>query len=407
MVEVARAAALAQPPVRPAGALRPLLGLRRLPDRALATVRKVVEEDELLRRATAQATTEELVGRASWLYLQRAEGWEAALEEEVATARAAEAEAEEARAAAGAVRRLEAVEASLRRVEEEAAALRAAAGEAKERLAEERRARRTAETEAGRLRQRVTELEAAEEQARQVAGLQAERDRLAARVAELEAADAAGADAATPAPAPSGPDVAPVAAALVSLDRTRDSLATWLDDARRAEEEVPRAEGATPGRRPPPAASRRRPAPLPPAVFADTVAAADHLLREPGALVLVDGYNVTKLVRPELGLPEQRRWLLDALVGLGARTGATFQVVFDGAAEASTAPAHGPRRAGVQVRYTQAGVEADDDLLALVLEAPRVGPVVLVSGDRRVRDGAGALGANVMGSDTFADVLRR
>jgi hypothetical protein len=61
----------------------------------------------------------------------------------------------------------------------------------------------------------------------------------------------------------------------------------------------------------------------------------------------------------------------------------------------------------VRVRFTPAGVEADDELLRLVLAAPRSRPVVVVSGDRRVRSGAGELGANVVGSATLVDLLRR
>jgi predicted RNA-binding protein with PIN domain len=147
--------------------------------------------------------------------------------------------------------------------------------------------------------------------------------------------------------------------------------------------------------------------PLPPAVFADTVEAAEHLVRVRGVVVLIDGYNVTKGAHPELALPEQRQWLLDAMGGLAARCGADLHVVFDGAGDVASAPAQGPRRSAVHVRYTPAGVEADDDVLALVAAVPARQPVVVVSDDRRVRDGAAALGANLVGSGTFADLLRR
>jgi predicted RNA-binding protein with PIN domain len=147
--------------------------------------------------------------------------------------------------------------------------------------------------------------------------------------------------------------------------------------------------------------------PLPPALFDDTVAAADHLVRVLGVVVLVDGYNVTKGAHPELSLVEQRRWLVDALGGLAARCGADLHVVFDGADDTATAPAQGPRRTAVHVRYTEAGVEADDDLLALAADVPAHRVVVVVSDDRRVREGAAALGANVVGAATLTELLRR
>jgi hypothetical protein len=153
------------------------------------------------------------------------------------------------------------------------------------------------------------------------------------------------------------------------------------------------------GRRP-----AREPAPLPPAVFDDTAAAVDHLLRLPGVLVLVDGYNVTISTRSDLALPAQRRWLLDAAVGVAARTGAELEVVFDGAVGAS--PHDAGRRLGVHVRFTAPDEEADDVLLDLTRHVPDERPVVVVSDDRRVRDGARRLGANVVGVVPFVEVLR-
>ncbi|MCU1374424.1 MAG: hypothetical protein JWO68_1710 [Actinomycetia bacterium] len=383
---MARAAASAHPPVAPAGPLRPLLRLRHLPDRALASVRKVLDQDDVLRSVVAAATTEALVGRASWLYLQRPEGWEQALELEVATLRETLAAAQDSRAAAVALRRLAAVEESLRRAEAEGASLRAKLAEAKERLAEEQRARRAADTDAGRLRRQLADLGAAAAAEAEPHPVVAERDALARHVGLLEAALAA----TTPGPPPPGRE--PVERALASLDRVREELGSWLTD-----DPMPR----------PRALVVRRPVPLPPALFDDTVEAADHLLRVLGVVVLVDGYNVTKGAHPELTLVEQQRWLVDALGGLAARCGADLHVVFDGADDMATAPAQGPRRTAVHVRYTESGVEADDDLLALAADVPAHRAVVVVSDDRRVREGAAALGANVVGAATLTELLRR
>jgi len=386
-IEVARAAASTQQR-QPAPPLRPLLKLRHLPDRALPSVRRALEDDELFRTVVAAATTEELVGRVSWLWLSRPEGWEDELAEAAGAHQAALAAAEEARAGATALRRLAAVEESLRRSEAEVASLRAKLAGLKERLAEEQRGRRAADTEAGRLRRQVAALESAEPAP--AAALEAphpaeaERDALAIQVGRLEAALAA-----SDHPAP--PSREPVQRALHALDRVRDELGDWLTD--------------EPHRPRPASAESRRPVPLPPAVFDDTVEAADHLTRAPGVVVLVDGYNVSLGAHPELALDEQRAWLVDALGGLAARGGAEVHVVFDGV-EAG-APAVGPRRTAVHVRYTGDGLEADDELLWLAGDVPVHRPVVVVSDDRRVRDGAVRLGANVVGATVLVDLLRR
>jgi predicted RNA-binding protein with PIN domain len=387
-IEVSRAAASGQPPRLPPPALRPLLKLRQLPDRALPAVRRALEDDDLLRRVVAAATTEELVGRPSWLWLSRPEGWEADLAEATEAEQAAAVAHEEARAGATAQRRLAAVEESLRRAEAEIASLRSKVGGLKERLAEEQRSRRAADTEAGRLRRQLADLEPAAAAPSPPHPAEAERDALAAEVRRLE-----GALGAAPPPEPPAPSREPVRQVLAELDGVRDRLATWLA------QEPPRVR--VPGPVP------RRPVALPPAVFDDTVEAADHLVRVADVVVLVDGYNVTKGAHPELALAEQRAWLVDALSGLAARCGPELHVVFDGADGSATAPADGPRRTAVHVRYTAEGVEADDDLLALGADVPGHRPVVVVSDDRRVRAGAAALGANVVGSGTLVDLLRR
>jgi len=75
-VEVAQAAMAANPPLSPPRRLRPFLGFRRLPDRGLGPVRRALEDDEAFRTLVVSATTEALVGRASWLWLRRPAGWE-------------------------------------------------------------------------------------------------------------------------------------------------------------------------------------------------------------------------------------------------------------------------------------------------------------------------------------------
>jgi hypothetical protein len=59
------------------------------------------------------------------------------------------------------------------------------------------------------------------------------------------------------------------------------------------------------------------------------------------------------------------------------------------------------------VSFSPAGVEADDVLLARVADLDPSRPVVVASSDRRVRDGAAAMGANVVASAQLLAALRR
>ncbi|MGH9178903.1 MAG: NYN domain-containing protein, partial [Acidimicrobiales bacterium] len=148
----------------------------------------------------------------------------------------------------------------------------------------------------------------------------------------------------------------------------------------------------------------RRPAALPPAVLDDSVAAAAHLVRVPGTLVLVDGYNAAKALWPDVPGIELRERLVDALSELHARTGAGIHVVFDGADMGHARPRP---RSGVRVSFSPSDVEADDVILELVDEEPVQRPVVVASSDRRVQDGARRRGASVVSSAQLAGVLRR
>jgi len=47
--------------------------------------------------------------------------------------------------------------------------------------------------------------------------------------------------------------------------------------------------------------------PLPPGIFDDSVEAAEHLVRVPGVVLLVDGYNVSQLGWADLPIAEQRQ----------------------------------------------------------------------------------------------------
>jgi predicted RNA-binding protein with PIN domain len=167
----------------------------------------------------------------------------------------------------------------------------------------------------------------------------------------------------------------------------------------------PARVGEAPGRGAP-APVRRVPLPLPGGLLDDSVEAAEHLLRTPGILLLVDGYNVTMTGWPELPVGEQRRRLLGALGEAAARTGAAVDVVFDGADVEPISAPHQVRQL-VRVRFSPPHVEADDVLLDLLGQLPVARPVVVVSSDKRVRDGARRQGANLMHARQLVGLLRR
>jgi len=83
---------------------------------------------------------------------------------------------------------------------------------------------------------------------------------------------------------------------------------------------------------------------------------------------------------------------------LTIRTGAAADVVFDGPDVPAPAARQGTRSVGV--RYS-GGALADDIVVDLVDAYPSDRPVVVVSSDREVREGARAKAASVIGSDTL------
>jgi hypothetical protein len=141
-----------------------------------------------------------------------------------------------------------------------------------------------------------------------------------------------------------------------------------------------------------------RPSRLPDTVAWDTAEAVDLLL-EAGREVLVDGYNVTRRHRPSLGLEAQRDWLVRRLATLAAQRRVRPVVVFDGERGSSSRPGAGARE--VQVRFTPAGVSADDELVFAVEAMPSDQPVVVVTDDRELAERLRALRADVVGTAPF------
>ena len=426
----------------------------------------MLDDDEAFRSRVADATAEAIVGRPGWLYLQRPDGWQAELDRLLQEAAAAEMAAKDERHERGAQRRLAGAEAALARAESTARASASEALTAQHSLQAERDANAALREQLERLgaeldhlraerAELIRRLKGAEGTANQrTSELRAARHELRMVQAELGqvttgAAGDGGGVVLVPAAAPDeveAPEVAPgpdpavvgdaVAAVAIAADELRgaldaiagataasDALARHLVhlgglvgidlDAGDGDGEGPGGRGdagaasASPTATARPSAGRERRTPVgpPPGVYDDAPEAAEHLVRVPGALVLVDGYNISNAQWHGLAPAEQRNRLLLACGELHARCGTDVEVVFDGAGEA---PGYGgTSRDGVRHRFTPAGVEADDVILERIGEEPLERPVVVVSSDRRVRDGARQRGADVLGARQFLGVLRR
>jgi predicted RNA-binding protein with PIN domain len=220
-----------------------------------------------------------------------------------------------------------------------------------------------------------------------------------------------------PDPADVASEVARAAGGATALADALAALARLLDDATPTADTLdpamrpaadrgvatPPFEGAGATTRP---RERRVPVSLPGGMFDDSVEAAEHLLRTPGSVLVVDGYNVTMEGWPELGAADQRRRLVVGLSDLAARTATTVELVFDGA-EVEPLSVPTPTRQLVRVRFSDPGVEADDVVIDLVGRIAAATPVIVVSSDNRVRDGARRGGANLLHARQLVAILRR
>lgn len=439
-LDVARSRLAADPPGDVPRSVRPFLtfGGRALPEPAAAALWRWVDADAGLRAYLAELGDPGELGRAGWLFVARPDGWEPELAALIEDAEARTRAEEEERDERSARRKLTHAEEARRRAENAASKARADLAAASSQLAAERRERRAVREEADQLGRRVTSLEGERDSARrraaeagaEVERLQAElaaaqaelgRARAAVEAYQAEAEAASLAARAAELRAESGGPPAPPPAVLSAPLAGGDDVARAVAAAAAAAADLARALGeasaalspapvATPPAAPQPARvptpPRRRPSALPPAVFDDTTAAAAHLVRLPGALVLVDGYNAAKALWPDQPALELRERLVDALSELVARTGARVHVVFDGTAEGPHQAGPVGRR-GVRVSFSPEQVEADDVVLALVDQTSLDTPVVVASNDRRVQGGARSRGANVISIAQLAAVVGR
>jgi multidrug efflux pump subunit AcrA (membrane-fusion protein) len=421
---VARAGERATPSIPAPQALRGVLHFKRFPAAARDFARRAIEEDEEFRERVADEVTEAQVGEAGWLYLTRPDGWSETFEAMAAESGRRRDAAMEERGTQQLERRLLVAEDRLRQHEMKARALEEDADAARAELAEERRARREVQE---RLDAVVATVDAAQEE-RDGALAAREEALAAAELARQEAADVrvrareaevALASATVPEPSDAGgsPELAKRAeAAAVEADRLAEELHFLADEF--IEGARPLTSGRSRGRGPAPAPSaagpvakrarargRRGPVELPPGVMDGSPEAAAHLVRMPGVHLLVDGYNVTKRAWGDATITEQRGRLVRALDDLSLRTGAQPTVVFDGDDVDPTGSRESTR--SVQVLFSPADVSADAIVLECIGRCPPDAPVVVVSSDNEVREGARARGARLLHSDVFFGILRR
>jgi len=427
-MQVARAGEASEPSEPAPPALRRYLNFARLPAPALDIARRVIEDDEDFRRRVAEKLTEQDVGEAGWLWLTRPDGWEPRLEELRKKQQQAEHAVHDAKVERESQRRLAGAEDRARRAEVALGARVREAEEARAALTEERALRRRSEAELAEIASSIEALrtqrnaavrklkDVEAELAQRTADLRHARHEIRMREAEVEQAvvekDAALRAAAGQHNASTSGTIAPVELATVVAEAAADAerLSASLSAAAQLLTTVePQVATAAPA-----SASdvsearsvaRRVPIRLRAGTVADSAEAAEQLLRTPGAVLLVDGYNISHAVWFDQPIAVQRDRLVSALAELHARTGVEVDVVFDGA-DVERTVATSPRPA-VRVRFSPPGVEADDVIIELAGSIPASRPVIVASSDRRVRDGAQRHGANLLGARQLTEALRR
>ncbi len=435
----------------PPAALRPFLGFtKRLPQRALRAVLDVLDEDEGFRSRVADGADEAQLGRASLLFLTRPASWQQDLD------RLFRADAEErhdidvARTEMSSQRRVEQLLENVERLRADLEVATAARADAERTVAGLRADVLSLNAERNELAESVARLDS--ERARAVRELKAAEsistDRLERQRSDRAALDAALARIAELEASAASESVTVAVGGTVdhperSSDTAETASSTWADDRRRtAAEAVGNAAvaarelgaalaaaaealaddteeghtgngevvgndscerdgtaGTTPPRPP-----RRVPLRLRGGVLEGTAEGMRQLLASKELVAIVDGYNVTMEGWPLLDPSAQRDTLIRALGALQATVVARIHVVFDG--DSDGARPHVAAPLPIRVHFSAAGTEADDVILSTVKGLPTDTPVLVISSDRRVSDGARRLGANVARSSELLDLLR-
>jgi predicted RNA-binding protein with PIN domain len=162
-----------------------------------------------------------------------------------------------------------------------------------------------------------------------------------------------------------------------------------------------------PGERPRPTKPTRRPLPLPPAVFYDSFEAADHLVRMPGILLIVDGHNVTNLSSPDVELSRQRHQLVDGLTKLAKGTGPQVHLVFEQADLSGWLEPPERDRSQMRVSFSPAGVPSDRVIRDFIDQLHPAQAVVVASNNRELQEWVRRHGGNVVSVSQLLAVLRK
>lgn len=379
-----------RPPLKSPRQLKQFFGTKRLRNRSLGPVRRIVDSDPGFRERVAVGAVPELVDDIGRLWLNRPSGWEAEV-----TALAAEVETGTEAAS---------VEAQLKGAEKRRLLAERSTARSRAEIVELATIRDELSIIVDDLRADVAKLDEERE------GLRAElidarnelrhaRDREASAKTRLEAAerdrDMASDSARTAATVrdevlATRTDLAASVAEVESAAHSARALANQLESL------LPKADPVDVER-----PAQRVPLSLPGGVISGSAEAAEHLARSDAAM-FVDGYNVTLLQWAGRPLETQRDMLLDAVENLARRFGTDLTVVFDGA---SVVGAHTSRRRLVRVVYSPEGVIADDVIRDEVRRLPTTRPVVVVTNDAEIIRDVRAEGANTVPSNAFLALL--
>jgi predicted RNA-binding protein with PIN domain len=120
------------------------------------------------------------------------------------------------------------------------------------------------------------------------------------------------------------------------------------------------------------------------------------------AELIVDGYNLTGLLRGDLERERQR--LVEAMAAYRKQKGHDITVVFDGWKDGS---GHESRstEGGVNVVFTGLGEKADTVIIKTISKSQT--PMIVVSSDREIQKHAWSHGSTPIDSEVFLSVIER